>query len=72
MASGIEDFEVEEPAVEFDGLGEGVFDGRVVRLDEVFVDELDRETALADGAGAQEGDLALARRDRSARWGGAG
>lgn len=42
-----------------DFVGEGVFDGGVVGLDEVPLAVLDRQGGFADGAGADDGDLAL-------------
>jgi len=61
LAGGVDDFGDKVGALVADGFGEGVFDGGVVRFDEVALDELHREGGFACGkrvswAGGRGGD----------------
>ena len=47
MAGGIDDHEVIHCSIVFELLLEGIFDGRIVRVDELILNELNRQTRFA-------------------------
>jgi len=64
LASRIDDLSRIVLVLVLDHLAESILDGRVVAVDKVPVDELHRQTRLADGSAADNGHLSLLGRGR--------